>query len=135
MATNKPELFSSSAGVGSGLRAVATSQQPKLFKTGSGTLAKLTAVALNTSTLQWVPWDVLGTNGMNTIRGFVWSDEITLHGTDEVIGQVMLGGKVHFDDLPANLGGAGAPTAAQVNAALRAVHTYGLIVEGIPATV
>jgi hypothetical protein len=133
MATNQPELFSSAAGVGSGLRALAETTQPRLFATGSGTLAKLTPVAFNTSTLQWVPFDEGGSNGTGTIRGFVWPDAVVLDGSDEVIGNIMLAGKVHFDDLPVRTTVDANGTAAGWNAALRAAQDYGLIVESVPS--
>lgn len=135
MATKKPELFSSAPGVGSGLRAWPTSLQPKLFATGSGTLAKLTPVAFNTSTKQWVPWDQDGTNGTDTIRGFLFPDKVTLDGGEEVIAQVMLNGKVHFDDLPGATDVDPNATAAGWNQALRDAQNWGLILEGIPSAV
>jgi hypothetical protein len=136
MATNQPEMFSSAAGVGSGLRVWPLTIQPKLFATGSGTLAKLTPVAFDTTAKQWKPWDQTGgAAGQDTIRGVVWPDAITLNGSDEVIGQVMLEGKVHFDDLPAATDVDASATAAGWNQALRDAQSWGLIVEGIPSAV
>jgi len=135
MATQKTELFESRSGLSSQLRVEALTIQPRKFATGSGTLAQLTPVAFNTSTLKYVPWDQDGSNGTNVIEGFVWPDAIVLDGSDEVLGNVLLGGKLHFDDLPAATDVDANATAAGWNAALRAAKTFGLYVEGVPADV
>jgi len=134
MATQQSQLFSSNAGVGSGLRVDPKRILPGLFATGSGTLAKLTPVAFNTSTLQWVPWDADGANSTDAIRGFVWPDALTLDASDEVIGNILREGLVHFGDLPAYDDVDGAASAAAYNAALRAAQSWGLYVQEIPAT-
>lgn len=137
MATQQPELFSSAAGIGSGLRVEPKTVQPRKFGTtvGGVLLKKLTPVALNTTTKKWAPFDESGSaNGTNIIRGFVYPDEIDTDATDDVIGQVLLEGKVHFDDLPVYNTVDLDATVAGWNAALRDAHTFGLIVEGIPGT-
>ena len=50
MAYAENEGFASSAGVGSGLRCLSESTQPKTFGSGTGTLERLTPVSYNTST-------------------------------------------------------------------------------------
>lgn len=39
-------------------------------------------------------------NGANLLKGFVWPDPVVLNASGEVIGNVMLRGEVHFDDIP-----------------------------------
>lgn len=102
MALTDNELFSSNAGRGSQERVEVTSQQPKQFAAGSGTLARLTMVAYNTSTNLWVAWTDSGANGTGTAKGLVWPDPIVLDSSDEQLAQVMLRGKVHRDDIPLN---------------------------------
>lgn len=102
MALTTNELFQSNAGRGSQERVEVTSVQPKKFATGSSTLARLTMVAFNTSTNLWVPWTNAGANDTGVAKGMVWPDEIVLDSSDEVLGQVMLRGKVHRDDVPLN---------------------------------
>ena len=135
MATQKTELFETRSGLSSQLRVEATVIQPRKFATGTGTLVRLTPVAFNTSTLKYVPWDQDGLNGTNIMEGFVWPDEVLLDAADEVLGNILLGGKLHFDDLPVATTVDAAATAAGWNAALRAAKTFGLYVEGVPADV
>jgi hypothetical protein len=129
MATQKTELFDSYDGLPPSLRVEPRTIQPRIFGTGSGTLAKLTAVAMVTATGKWVPWDQSAATGAQIIRGFVWPDAVVLDGSDDVIGNILLEGKVHYDDLVNP--DAGATTTAQWKAALREIHTFGLMVEGI----
>ena len=73
-ATN--QLFTSAAGVGSGLRVFATSIQPKTFALGTGTIAQLTPVSYNDSTHFWNVWaggvsEVTNINAALTIWKFV----------------------------------------------------------------
>jgi len=133
MATQKKELFSSTTGLGSGPRIWPETVDSKLFATGSGTLKKLTPVALNTSTNHFVPWDHDGSNGIDTIRGFVWTDDVELDASDEVIGNIMLRGTVHYDDLPAKDDVDSGATDAEWTQALRDAQDWGLIVQGIPS--
>lgn len=129
MAYAENQLFSSASGKGSSLRAAATSVQPKTFAGGTALLAPLSPVAYNTSTNTWVLWDQDGTNGTNAIKGFVWPDGVQLVSGSEVIGQVMLAGRIHFDDIPvvtANY------NAAQLKAAVQStVRSLGFIIEGL----
>ena len=133
MAFTANEGFQSNAGKGSALRCVPTSNQPKTFASGSGTLAALTAVAFNTSTDQWVVWDADGTNGTNIIKGFVWPDEVVLDAGGEVLGQVVLGGRIHYDDIPIV---SGSYNQTELQDALRGdaasdVRSLGFIIEGL----
>ena len=56
MAYDPNELFSAGSDVNSGLRVIPKTVQAKTFAAGSGTLAKLTPVAFNQTTLKWVVW-------------------------------------------------------------------------------
>lgn len=136
MATQSNELFSSADGNGSGLRVEPITVQPKLFADPGASdvaLAKLTPVAFNTSTQHWVVWDQDGTNGANIIRGFIWPDAATLDADGESIHNVLLEGKIHYDDLPAATDVDANATVAGWRLALNAASAYGLIVQGIPA--
>lgn len=130
MAYDPNQGFASAAGKGSSPRCFPTSVQPKTFASGTGTLAPLTAVAYNTSTDQWVVFDADGSNGTNVIKGFVWPDEATLVSGSEVLVQVAMGGRIHFDDIPLV---SGSYNLAQLQAAVRSggVRDLGFIIEGI----
>lgn len=68
MALKQDELFNSAVGLGSQLRVIPKSIQPKEFGSGAGTIAKLQLVAFNTSTSKWVAWDPnAGTDEVATI--------------------------------------------------------------------
>ena len=130
MALNANEQFASTS-VDAKLRVEALTIQPKKFAAGSGTLAQLTPVAFNTSTNQWVVWATGGANGTGTISGFVWADEITLNASDEVLGNVLLQGKVHYDDIVVTGG-----TEGQLQTALRVagLREKGIIIQGLTQT-
>lgn len=127
MAQNENELFSSNS-VDATLRVNAKTIQPKSFASGSGTLAGLTPVAFNTSTNLWVVWTNGGANGTGTISGFVWPDDVVLDASDEVTGQVLLEGKIHFDDIVVPSG----ETEANLKTAIRGnLRALGLVVQGL----
>lgn len=130
MATEKRNLFSSGT-TGDKPRIVPSIVKVKKFDAISGgkTLSVGHPVAYNTSTNLWVPLDGDGTNGTDTIKGFVYyqdgSDSLTLDdsGGDnaEVLGNVMLAGEIHYDDVAA-LGFSGSEidaTEAELKAAMQ----------------
>jgi len=132
MTLNSNELFSSNS-----VDAVPSVQadviMPKEFAAGSGTLPRLAPIALNSSTKKFVPWDEDGSNDADTIVGFVWPDPIVLNATDEVLGQVMLAGRLHYDDVlaiiedvDANYSVAGLKAALQADCRTRGLHVQGL---------
>ena len=129
-------------GVGGGLRVVPSSIQPKKFAAvaGAPTLPGLTPVAYNTSTNLWVLWDDGGSNGTDIIKGFVGLEGVALDASNEVLGNVILGGRIHADDIPDD-DDAGAPitfgfTDSILKAELKGVggsdvRSLGFTVEGV----
>lgn len=98
MALNPRELFDSETR-SAFPRTIAERVAVKEFGQGSGTLSVMAPLAFNTSTNKWVPFEVSGSNGTGTIKGFVWPDEIVLDSDEEVLGQVLLRGILHEDDV------------------------------------
>jgi hypothetical protein len=68
------------------------------------------------------------------IRGFIWPDAAVLDETEDSIHNVLLTGKLHYDDLPVATTVDSDITAAAWRQALRDAHRFGLIVEGIPVS-
>lgn len=123
-----------SSSQGGRLRYEASSIQPKTFAAGTGTLLPLTPVAYNTSTNFWVPITNGGANGTGTIKGFVGPEPITLAAGNEVLGNVIMGGKIHFGDIPATgtLAGGGTYTNAELKALLKGtVRSLGFTIQGL----
>lgn len=226
------ELFASSAGLGSGLRAFPSVVQPKTFASGSGVLLKLTPLTFSIPLTKWILWaggisqvnaitanatpatdgtftitvngqttaaidhdaiaatvetalellsnvpvgeatvaevggglsdandgvtitfsgslgeqemsvtaDFSGLTGnvhvltesttgvSNRIDGLIWPDAVTLDASDDVLGQVMMAGRVHVDDIVTPAG----ETTGSLKAALRntVARNEGLILEGL----
>lgn len=64
----------------------------------------------------------------NKVKGFIWPDAVVLDSDEEVIGNVLLEGKVHYDDITLPAG----ETAANLKGALRnGPRTEGLIIQGL----
>lgn len=107
--------------------------KPKKFKNVAlgPTLKAGSAVAYDTSTNNWVVWTQAGINETNLIKGFVWPDDIVLHATNEVIGNVMIMGSLHRADVELN-----GETSNNMDAALqdKVIKEQGFIVEGLPRT-
>jgi hypothetical protein len=62
------------------------------------------------------------------VRGFVYPDDIELDDTDDVLGQVMMAGRIHYDDIVLPDGA----VEAQLKEALRdGPRALGLIIEGL----
>ncbi len=128
MAYDPNQLFGTYSGLPALKRVIAKTIQPKTFAAGTGTLAKLTPVVYNTSTNQWTVWANGGANGTGTIKGFVWPDPITLVSDKEVIGNVLIEGKIHFDDIALPTG----QTAANLKTACRSgPRDLGLFIQGL----
>lgn len=128
MALNPNELFSSADG-NTGTRTIAHRVAVKKFKLGTGTLAVNAPVAYSTDDDQWVPYDAAGgPAGSDTIRGLVWPDAIVLDSDEEVLGQVLLEGIAHIDDILDATSEADASVKAdlQANARGRGIHIQGL---------
>ncbi len=108
-----------------------TSIQVKSFKNIAlgPTLAVGTPIAFDTSTLNWVVWAQAGTNGTNQIRGFVWPDDVKLDATNEVMGQVMMAGKLDYADVVLPAGETDPNLKLELQDNLR---QFGFHVEGLP---
>ena len=127
MALNPNEKFTTTTGVGSGKRIFPTSAQAMVFAAGTGTLAEGTPVAFDTSVGFWKLFQDAGINGIGVIKGFL-TKPVTLDSDEEVMGVVMLNGRIHIDDIPIVTG----YTLAQLKAKIKAgVRDLGIIVEGM----
>lgn len=70
---------------------------------------------------------VVDAYGTSVIAGFLWPDEVVL-ATGEVLGQVMLAGEIHYDDIPLPSG----ETEADLKAALRSgPRALGIYIQGL----
>lgn len=133
MAYDPNEQFETQPGLGSQLRIFPTSQQPKTFAAGTGTIANGTPVAFNTATKLWVVWTNGGVDGTGTIKGFLNVHEVegehTLVVGSETLANVMLTGRIHRDDVVLPAG----ELQADLDAALAGggVRELGIIVEGL----
>ena len=96
---------------------------------GAGTLlAPGTPVAFDSATSLWVLWDSTGLNDEDTIRGFVYPDEIQLHATDEVVGQILQRGEIDYASIVLPAG----EVEADLKAALRVgPRTLGLVIDNL----
>lgn len=127
MALNPNDLLTTTTGVGSGKRIFPESVQPMVFAAGSGTLAALTPVAFDTNAGTWKLFQNGGSNGVGTIKGFL-TQPVTLDSDEEVMGLVMLTGRIHLADIPIVSG----YNLAQLKTAIKAgVRDLGIIVEGM----
>lgn len=105
--------------------------QPKTFANvgGGPTLAMLTPVAVLTATGKWTLFINGAATGAQLIKGFIITEGgLKLDATNDVLGVVMLSGRIHIDDIP--LVGYTRP---QLEAAIIAsrVRDQGIIVEGM----
>lgn len=128
MAYNPNELVVNGTPRAGAKPAAATHIHPVTFAAGSGTLAIGTPVAFNTSTGFWVVWASGGANGTGTIAGFVWPDAVTLDADEEVLGNIMFTGDIHYSAIVLPAG----QTENNLKASLRTdCRTRGLIVQGL----
>lgn len=114
---------------GSQKRVEAYTIMPKTFAPGTGTLEPLTPVAYHTGLAKWVVFDGGGSSGETDISGFVWPDAVELVAGLDVLGQVLIRGKIHADDvvLPDN-----GTTQDQLNDAMRTdCRALGIDVQGL----
>lgn len=71
---------------------------------------------------------VAGVSGGGKIRAFVWPDPIVLSGSGEVIGHVVMEGKIHYDDIVLPAG----ESRGTMQAALReGPRALGLMIQGL----
>lgn len=89
-------------------------------------------VAYNTSTNKWVPWDADGSNGTDTMKGIVYPEAIQTDGTNSVLGNVMLKGQAHYDDIWAAVNSLGLETADDLKTELRSgPRSIGIAIQGL----
>jgi len=62
-------------------------------------LAVATPLAFDEANFNWVVWSASGTGEVDEIKGFLYPDAVQLDASDEVQGQVMLMGEIHYDDI------------------------------------
>jgi hypothetical protein len=116
---------------------------PKTFAevAGGAVYAHGTPVAQDTTTGLWVAFTQGGSNGTNSISGFVFEpiEGLTVNdtGDGEVIANVLLAGRVHRDDVNTTAIRATLPAAtseAQLDTALKSVvlRERNIVVEGLP---
>ena len=112
----------------------------KQFATSAGAeeLVVGVPVVFNTSTAKWQVYDQGGTNDTGVIRGFVFPLPVQLSATDEVLGNVLIYGAVHRDDVNTAAIRAlliGSPTEANIDTALRinspSLRELGIDVDGL----
>lgn len=108
MAYDPNERFAAGTPNTGALRVVPDSIQPKTFKQGTGTLLPLTPVSFDTAgTGTFIPWAGDGTTTVPTLNvsAFVWPDPVVLISNKEVLGNVIMAGQIHMDDivLPAGM--------------------------------
>lgn len=71
-------------------------------------------------------------NGVGTLKGFVWPDEIVLDSSDDVIGNVAMDGQVDYSDILSGLTVAQAKQVVGLTDALRsATRSLGYLVQGL----
>lgn len=128
MALGPNELFTSNTPAAK-LRVFSTSTQPKTFAVGSVTLPKATPVVFDTVSKTWKVWANAGANETDLIRGFLWPDELKLDAADEVLGQVMMAGRIHAKDVALPAGETQPNLDAALQSGLR--ERTGIIVEGL----
>lgn len=131
MALQTNEKVSSVTSIPATKRVWPTVIQPKTLAAVSGapTLAILTPLAFNTSTGFWVVWTSGGANGTGSIAGFL-NEETVTSATLETLVNVILGGEIHYEDIPVPSG----ETLANLKTALRSgPRTLGLTITGLDA--
>lgn len=135
MAFNPNELFASTTR-GPALRVEPLTIQPKTFgPVGAAPLyPKLTPLGFDTSlgsAGKWVVWANAGGNGSNAIAGFVADDDgVQIDAANDVPGNVIMRGKIHWADIPLPAG----ETQANLNAKLRSgPRALGLEIQGLDA--
>lgn len=122
-------LVSSVTTIPATLRIFPTSVHPKTLAAvaGAPTYDVGTPFAFNTSTKKWVVWTNGGAAGTGTILGFL-AEKTTVDATDPIIANMIMGGKLHFADIPVPSG----ETRANMMAALIAgTRALGFDIEGI----
>jgi hypothetical protein len=134
MALDANELFSSVTVSDNAHGVEAHVVHPKTFAvfTGGDELPVLTPVAYNTSLNQWVPWTNGGANGAGTICGFVFPNIVSLLNASEVLGNVIMAGKIRYADIAAAVAERGVESEANLKTALRSgPRALGLYVQGL----
>ena len=131
MALNANELLSS-ASKAAALRFFPTSVQPKVFDPGAAAIPKGTMVATLTATGFLVPFVSGAADGSEVMVGFAWPDDVALDAADEVLGQVMMEGRLHVDDIISTVTvPAGLETPAEIKAELSVnARALNFIIEG-----
>lgn len=138
MALDPNELFSTVSRGDTQPRCEIEAVQPKDFAAGAGDdltdpLPAMTPVAKNTSTGKWAPWDANGGDGLDVCRGLL-AEELQLKTGVEVIGNVVMRGKVHYQAILDAIEARGVEVEADLDVELltTALRDAGILVYGLP---
>lgn len=131
MALNANELLSSASKAAT-KRFFPTSVQPKKFDPGSGSIPAGSMLAILTATGFLTLFEAGAADGTEVMVGFAWPDDVVLNAADEVLGQVMMEGRVHVDDIISTVTTpAGLETPAQIKTELSLnARALNFVVEG-----
>ena len=123
MALETKELFSSVT-QNPKERVEAVTVAPKTIDGGQGTIAPLTPMVY--AATGWTVWQDADAN---TLHGFMWPDQHVAHATDESIANILIRGKIHYDDvvLPASQTQATLDTALQTTCRDLGIDVQGLV--------
>lgn len=104
------------------------------FATGSVTLPRNCPVVFDDTALVWKPLAAAGAAATGSIRGFVWPEAITLDGSAEVLGVVMMEGEINYGDIfTTDIADAcGSISAANMKIALRNGQEHDVLGAGDP---
>jgi hypothetical protein len=131
MALGPNELLSSASKAAT-KRFFPTSVQPKKFDPGAGTIPAGSMLAILTATGFLTLFEAGAVDGTEVMVGFAWPDDIVLDAADEVLGNVMMEGRVHVDDIISTTTvPAGLETLAQIKTELSvSARALNFVVEG-----
>lgn len=114
--------------------------QPKTLAAGAGDdvdpeigLPALTPMAVNSATKHWQPWDANGANDTDKIRGIL-AEATVLDDANEIVANIVMRGKVHYDALLAAVETRGVEVEADLLTELQNddnLRTQGILVYGL----
>lgn len=101
----EPEAYFDTHSRGPEPRIEAETVHPREFAQAGAVkeLPVCTALGMITANLRWAEWDPNAVDGSEVLRGFVYDTPVTVSATGEKVGTVMLKGKIHRDDIIADL--------------------------------
>lgn len=103
MAIEHEQLYKSGPTLEAMKRVYVEGSHPAVVEFGSAaTILAGTVMGYITANDTWTPWTDGAVDGSQVVKGILWPEDAVMNGTDDKVANILVKGRVHFNDLVAH---------------------------------